>query len=67
MSVMPRMFCIGPSLLGYIPNKKAAINMGKPICLYSDHIISIGKSKDIKIFLPVIYVFNPGEVARGIL
>jgi len=50
MSVMPRMFCIGPSLLGYIPNKQAAINMEKPICLYSDHIISIGKSKEIKIF-----------------
>ena len=47
---MPRMFCIGPSLVGYIPNKKAAINMEKSICLYNDHIISIGKRKDIQIF-----------------
>jgi len=50
MSVMPRMFCIGPSLLGYMPNKKRAINMEKPICLYSDDNTSIGNSKDIKIF-----------------
>jgi hypothetical protein len=49
---MPITLCTGPSLLGYIPNNKAVINMENPICFYSDQIISIGNSKEIKIFLP---------------